>query len=442
MSQDKWKLVLEDLSLSLSPYNFKNWIKPLRFVSYDGAQVIVETPGKFFFDWINDKYYPFISSSCQKYFGEESALIINCGKEEKITSSPVSSNSSSFESILRDRNLNPRYTFDSFVPGGGNEFAYAACRRVATAPGRTSYNPLFIFGGVGLGKTHLLHAIAVEILSKFDSASVYYLSSERFTNELINAIRFERMEDFRQKYRSRLSALLIDDIQFLADKERTQEEFFHTFNSLYESGCQLVITSDKYPKDIKGLEERLKSRLNWGLVADIKAPDTETKAAILAKKAEHECFDLPHDVALFIASNLNGNVRDLEGALIRLEAFCSLTKTPVTIDAASECLKNILIQKNSIITIDTIQRSVSDFFDLEVSDMKSDRRLKHIALPRQIAIYLSRQYTNASTTAIGEKFGGRDHTTVLYAIKKIQGKIESDNSFKERLDTLSQLISH
>jgi chromosomal replication initiator protein len=442
MSKEKWILVLEDLSLSLSPYNFKNWIKPLRFISFDGSQVVVETPGKFFYDWINDKYFPFINVACQKFFGEECSLTISCGLEEKITSSPVVANSSSLESVLRERNLNPRYTFDSFVPGAGNEFAYAACQRVASAPGRTSYNPLFIFGGVGLGKTHLLHSIAIEILSNYDSASVFYLSSERFTNELINAIRFERMEDFRQKYRRRLSAILIDDIQFLADKERTQEEFFHTFNSLYESGCQIVVTSDKFPKDIKGLEERLKSRLNWGLVADIKAPDTETKAAILAKKADHECFDLPHDVALFIASNINGNVRDLEGALIRLEAFCSLTKTPVTIDAATECLKNILKQKNAIVTIDTIQRSVSDFYDLEVSDMKSPRRNKHIALPRQVAIYLSRHFTSASTTTIGEKFGGRDHTTVLYAIKKIRGKIESDDSFKERVETITQIIAN
>ena len=308
---------------------------------------------------------------------------------------------------------------------------------VANLPAK-NYNPLFIYGGVGLGKTHLLHAIGNQILQNRifpDVKKICYLSSEEFTNELINSIRYEKMDEFRNKFR-KMDILLIDDIQFISGKERTQAEFFHTFNSLYEARKQIVVTSDKFPKDIPNFEERLRSRFEWGLIADIQPPDIETKVAILKKKAEIENIPLSNEVAFFLASQIDSNVRVLEGSLIRMGAFASLTKAPIDIQTAKEVLKNIIKAKEETISIDLIQKVVSNHFNIKISDLKVKRKFKGYVLPRQVGMYLSRKLTGASLLEIGEKFGGKDHSTVLHSIKKVEEKILKEGSFKEVIDNL------
>jgi chromosomal replication initiator protein len=333
-------------------------------------------------------------------------------------------------------NLNPKYTFDTFVCGAGNQFAYAAAQAVANKPG-TNYNPLFIYGGVGLGKTHLLTAIGNHILSVNNSARICLYTSEKFMNEMINCIRYKKMEEFRNKFRS-MDVLLIDDIQFMAGKEATQEEFFHTFNSLHESHKQIVVSSDKFPKDMAGLEQRLRSRFEWGLIADIQPPDIETKVAILKRKSETDAIALPDDVALFLASSSTSNVRELEGMLIRLGAFASLTGSEITLSMAKEVLKDIIVEKNREISVEMIQKYVAEFFSLKISDLKSDKRLKTLVIPRQIAIYLCRELTKSSYPEIGDKFGGKDHSTIIHSFKKIAKQIDSDTEFKNTVETLKR----
>ena len=337
--------------------------------------------------------------------------------------------------------FNPKYTFDHFVVGASNQFANAACLAVANLPAK-NYNPLFIYGGVGLGKTHLLHAIGNHILKHHvlpDMSKICYISSEEFTNELINSLRYEKMDEFRNKFR-RMDILLIDDIQFISGKERTQAEFFHTFNSLYEARKQIVVTSDKFPKDIPNFEERLRSRFEWGLIADIQPPDIETKVAILRKKAEIENIPLPNDVAFFLAQQIDSNVRMLEGSLIRIGAFASLTKTPIDLHLAKEVLKNIIKPKEELISIDLVQKVVSSYFNMKISDLKVRRKYKGYVVPRQIAMYLSRKLTNASLLEIGEKFGGKDHSTVLHSIKKVEEKMVKEPPFREMIETLQSRI--
>jgi chromosomal replication initiator protein len=337
--------------------------------------------------------------------------------------------------------FNPKYTFDHFVVGASNQFANAACLAVANLPAK-NYNPLFIYGGVGLGKTHLLHAIGNHILKHHvlpDMRKICYISSEEFTNELINSLRYEKMDEFRNKFR-RMDILLIDDIQFISGKERTQAEFFHTFNSLYEARKQIVVTSDKFPKDIPNFEERLRSRFEWGLIADIQPPDIETKVAILRKKAEIENIPLPNDVAFFLAQQIDSNVRMLEGSLIRLGAFASLTKTPIDMHLAKEVLKNIIKPKEELISIDLVQKVVSSYFNMKISDLKVRRKYKGYVVPRQIAMYLSRKLTNASLLEIGEKFGGKDHSTVLHSIKKVEEKMVKEPPFREMIENLQGRI--
>jgi chromosomal replication initiator protein len=333
--------------------------------------------------------------------------------------------------------FNPKYTFENFVVGASNQFANAACLAVANLPAK-NYNPLFIYGGVGLGKTHLLNAIGNHILRNRilpDVRKISYTSSEEFTNELINALRYEKMDEFRNKFR-RMDILLIDDIQFIAGKERTQAEFFHTFNSLYEARKQIVVTSDKFPKDIPNFEERLRSRFEWGLIADIQPPDIETKVAILRKKAENENIPLSNDVAFFIASQIDSNIRILEGSLIRIGAFASLTKTSIDLQLAKEVLKNIIKPREEIISIDFVQKIVSSFFNMKISDLKVKRKYKGYVVPRQVAMYLSRKLTSASLLEIGEKFGGKDHSTVLHSIKKVEETIAKDPSFRDMVESL------
>ena len=318
--------------------------------------------------------------------------------------------------------LNSRYTFDTFVCGSSNEFAHAASQAVADAPAH-KYNPLFIYGGTGLGKTHLMVAIGNQILSRNPDAKICYYTSETFMNEMINCIRHKKMEDFRSKFR-KTDLLLIDDIQFMAGREATEVEFFHTFNALYESHKQIVITSDKFPKDIPGLEERLRSRFEWGLIADIQPPDVETKVAILKKKAEINRIDLPNDVALLIGSSSASNIREIEGMLIRIGAYASLTKNKINLTMAKDILKDIIVDKSKEVSIESIQKHVADHFKIKVSDLKSEKRLRTFVIPRQIAILISRELTKASYPEIGEKFGGKDHSTVIYAVKRITSIME------------------
>lgn len=321
--------------------------------------------------------------------------------------------------------LNAKYTFDSFVCGSSNEFAHAASLAVAENPAE-KYNPLFIYGGTGLGKTHLMVAIGNQILHENPDAKICYYTSETFMNEMVNCIRHRKMEDFRLKLR-KADILLIDDIQFMANKEATQEEFFHTFNALYESHRQIVVTSDKFPKEIPGLEERLRSRFEWGLIADIQPPNTETKIAILKKKAELNGIELPDDVALLIGSSSASNIRELEGMLVRIGAFASLTKNRINLTMAREILKDIIVEKSKEITIELIQKTVADHFKLKTADLKSEKRLKTFVIPRQLAVYLCRELTKASFPEIGEKFGGKDHSTVIYSVNKINKTLEQDS---------------
>ena len=336
--------------------------------------------------------------------------------------------------------LNPKYKFDSFVIGNSNRFAHAACLAVAEAPAK-AYNPLFIYGGVGLGKTHLMHAIGHYILQNNPKAKVVYVSSEKFTNELINSIKDDKNEEFRTKYRN-VDVLLIDDVQFIGGKERTQEEFFHTFNTLHENNKQIILSSDRPPKEIPTLEDRLRSRFEWGLIADIQPPDFETRIAILKKKADVENLNIPNEVMVYIATKIKSNIRELEGALIRIVAFSSLTNKEISVDLASEALKDIISNKQSRqVTIELIQDIVANYYNLRIEDFKSARRTRNIAYPRQIAMYLCRKLTDMSLPKIGEEFGGRDHTTVIHAYEKISAGLKKDESLKNAIGDITKKIN-
>jgi len=438
--EEIWSKVIDSLKERVGQQNFDIWIKPIRFISMDGEIVELEVPNRFFKEWINEHYSPHIKEAFSFLTQKPCHLQFRIRSEKMNEKEPISSLLPSYETQALPSFQpisNPKYTFDHFVVGASNQFANAACLAVANLPAK-NYNPLFIYGGVGLGKTHLLHAIANHILQHRvlpDAKKICYISSEEFTNELINSIRYEKMDEFRNKFR-RMDILLIDDIQFIAGKERTQAEFFHTFNSLYEARKQIVVTSDKFPKDIPHFEERLRSRFEWGLIADIQPPDIETKVAILKKKAETENISIPNDVAFFLASQIDSNIRMLEGSLIRIGAFASLTKTPIDIQLAKEVLKNIIKPKEELISIDTIQKVVANFFNIKISDLKVKRKYKGYLIPRQIAMYLSRKLTNASLVEIGEKFGGKDHSTVLHSIKKVEERASKEPSFKEMVENL------
>ena len=442
--EDLWSKVIDSLKERIGQQNFDIWIKPIHFLSMEGENVELEVPNRFFKEWIHEHYSPHIRDALSFFTQKPCHLqfrIRNEKMDEKDFTSPSVQNQNTKAPHTVQPIFNPKYTFDHFVVGASNQFANAACLAVANLPAK-NYNPLFIYGGVGLGKTHLLHAIGNHILQNHilpEVKKICYLSSEEFTNELINSLRYEKMDEFRNKFR-RMDILLIDDIQFIAGKERTQAEFFHTFNSLYEARKQIVVTSDKFPKDIPNFEERLRSRFEWGLIADIQPPDIETKVAILKKKAEIENISLSNDVAFFLASQIDSNIRVLEGSLIRIGAFASLTKTPVDIQLAKEVLKNIIKPKEELISIDVIQKVISSFFNIKISDLKVRRKTKGYVVPRQIAMYLCRKLTNASLLEIGEKFGGKDHSTVLHSIKKVEEKIEKETSFKEMIENLQGRI--
>lgn len=421
-----WNEALLKIEGVLSPQAYRSWIKPIRFIDSYGSSFILEVPSEFHKNEVKNRYISLIrdvvAGLTNDNFDVELQVADNVTETFKnnFIENPSPADIAPIEkqrSSGFSTSLNARYTFDTFVCGTSNEFAYAASQAVAESPA-TRYNPLFIYGGTGLGKTHLMVAIGNQVLSENPDANICYYTSETFMNEMINCIRHKKMEEFRSKFR-KTDLLLIDDIQFMAGREATEVEFFHTFNALYESHKQIVITSDKFPKEIPGLEERLRSRFEWGLIADIQAPDVETKVAILKKKAELNKINLPDDVALLIGSSNASNIREIEGMLIRIGAYASLTKNKINLAMAKDILKDIIVDKNKEISIDSIQKIVADHFKLKVSDLKSEKRFKNFVIPRQIAIYLSRELTKASYPEIGEKFGGKDHSTVIYAVKKM-----------------------
>ena len=435
--EDLWEKAQQSMQRKINQQNYGTWIKPLRPLSFSENIFVLEVPNKFFKEWLAEHYEKALREALTEAIGEPVQLHLS------VSSSPhllveEKQNHVGIENRI-DVQLNPRFTFDNFVVGPSNRFAHAAALAVAESPTR-SYNPLFIYGGVGLGKTHLMHAVGQYIQQHNTKMKVVYVSTEKFMNEMINSIRDDRTSVFRNKYRS-IDVLLIDDIQFLAGKESTQEEFFHTFNTLYESRRQVVVTSDSHPREIPTLEERLRSRFEWGLITDIQPPDLETRMAILRKKAECDGLNLPNEVSLFLATKIKSNIRELEGSLIRLAAYASFTGSVITIDLTKEVLKDILKESESkIVSVDLIQKVVAQYFNLKPSDMKAKRRTDAIAFPRQIAMYLTRELTELSLPEIGEYFGGRDHTTVMYACEKISKKIKEDENFNQVINNVRKML--
>ena len=437
-----WNQALIEVRERIGQQNYETWIKPIRFASRSKGEINLEVPNKFFRDWLTEHYLIQIEDVLSSLANDRLRVVfeINEKLESRSTGDrSVKKEEKEHERLPRNTNLIPKYTFDNFVIGTSNQFAHAACVAVANQPG-DHYNPLFIYGGVGLGKTHLVNAIGHHSVTQRPSLKVVYLSSESFMNELIASLRRDKMDEFKRKFRN-VDILILDDVQFIAGKERTQEEFFHTFNSLYDSHKQIVITSDKFPKEIPGLEDRLRNRFEWGLIADIQPPDMETRVAILQKKAELEGVQLPHDVAIFLASNIDSNVRELEGSLTRLGAFSSLTKATITVELTKELLRNTLKGTQKEITVENIQKTICDFFNIRIVDLKAKRRTQNIALPRQVAMYLCRKHTETSFPGIGDKFGGRDHSTVIHASKTIERKIKEDPHMQKTIEKLERNLN-
>jgi chromosomal replication initiator protein len=428
----------------LSAFNYQSWFNAANWDLSSHKKIYLSVPNKFIRDWIFDNYAEIIKFEYFKITGNEADLVINTSevkdKDSDAKANPEIKKPAAVKNIVSPSkpSFNPKYQFDDFVVGNSNQFVHAACRAACLNPGK-NYNPLFIYGGVGLGKTHLIHAMGHELSYKHPDWNIHIISAEQFTNEVINAIRYDKTTQFRKKYREDCDVLLIDDIQFIAGKERTMEEFFHTFNALYEKGCQVVLTSDTIPQEIPNLEERLRSRFNCGLLADIQTPDFETRCAILAKKAELEKIKLPTEVCHLIASRVQSNVRDLEGSLIRIQAFASLASIPITLSLANEVLDKISPKTKTNITIEDIQKSVADYFKLEMSELKSSRRHKRVSYPRQIAMYLCKEHLEASYPEIGQKFGGKDHSTVIHAYQKIKKEISSNNSLENQIKKIQNI---
>jgi chromosomal replication initiator protein len=435
----------------MTKQNFETWIKPIQIFSMDESQVSLAVPNRFFRDWLMENHsrtineglagtigydvkVTFVIAQENKEGGEKpsSSADAHFVKENHVHTSPVKKNKIGYH-----HTLNPHYSFDRFVIGASNQFAHAASTAVAKHPAK-NYNPLFIYGGVGLGKTHLINAIGLLTHSLYPDMNVLYVSAEEFINELIVSIRHDKMPNFREKYRN-IDCLIIDDIQFIAGKDRTQEEFFHTFNTLHDSGKQIVMTSDNFPKDIPNLEERLRSRFEWGLIADIQIPEIETKIAIVEKKAQENNVTLPHDAAAYIASSAESNIRELEGFLTQSIAYASLTKREIDLDLVKQVLAKI-IKPTASTTVDDILKAISDHFGIKISDLKSPNKSKKLAAPRQIGMYLCRKLTGASFPDIGEKFGGRDHSTVIYADKKIKRLIETDSDLKTNIQSVEDKL--
>ena len=446
MASSIWDQVLGRIETKVNRHSFYTWFKPTSLVSDGGNSITVRVPNQLFKDWLT-KHYSVVISEALAEVGRSGAALVFLADGAPIAEPPpeIAVAPEAFELEPPPPNnapatspggLNPRYTFDTFIVGPSNQFAHAACRAVAEAPSR-SYNPLFIYGGVGLGKTHLMHAVGQYVLQHDPTLKLTYISSERFMNEMINAVRYDRILDFRERYRS-VDVLLVDDIQFVSGKEGTQTEFFHTFNALYDAQKQIVISSDRPPHEIPALEERLRSRFEWGLIADIQPPDLETKIAILKRKAEAEAVPLADNVAIYMAGRIKSNIRELEGSLIRLIAYASLTGREISLELTQEVLRNVLEQDDKAVTIESIQKYISDYYQLKVGELKSRNNSKSVAMPRQIAMYLSKSLTNASLPEIGRSFGGKHHSTVIHSIKKVEEMRRTDLDFNSLIASFLQ----
>jgi|TARA_B100000745_G_scaffold119429_1_gene77210 chromosomal replication initiator protein len=454
-----WQHCLQTLQEELPAQQFATWLRPLQ--SEEDAQVIcLYAPNRFVLDWVKEKYYRRILQIISDLAGKDAPQVrLEVGDKkivkpqpqvEKITQAPEPVDSKkllpAWEQPSRPvsnapvrSNLNPNYTFESFVEGKSNQLGLAASRQVSTNPGQ-AYNPLFIYGGVGLGKTHLMHAVGNAIIEQKADAKVVYLHSDRFVADMVKALQNNVIDDFKRYYRS-VDALLIDDIQFFAGKERTQEEFFHTFNALLEGNQQMILTCDRFPKEISGVEERLKSRFGWGLTVAVEPPELETRVAILMSKAEQSKIELPNEVAFFIAKRIRSNVRDLEGALKKVIANAHFTGRAITLDFVREALKDLLAAQDKLITIENIQKTVAEYYKVKVSDLLSKRRSRSVARPRQMAMSLAKELTSHSLPEIGESFGGRDHTTVLHACRKVKELREETHDIKEDYANLLRILS-
>jgi len=454
LPHNPWIRILDALEKKINRHSYDTWLKPTRFSHANGGILFIRVP-TVEFRHVGDKYADLIQEAIDN-LGLEYQDVKFVTPDDDPAATPVRHDGglgslsvvppSAPGPIAQGRfdwdgaaQLNPRYTFDAFVIGSGNQFAHAACQAVSQRPSK-AYNPLFLYGGVGMGKTHLMQAIGHEVKRRNPHASISYVSGEKFTNEMINSVRYDKMTTFRDKFRT-VDVLLIDDIQFLAGKERTQEEFFHTFNALHENMKQIVIASDRPPKELADFEDRLRSRFEWGLIADIQPPDLETKVAILQKKAESEHTSLPTDVALFVASNVRTNVRELEGALVRLIAWCSLHGVEITLPTAQQCLKQFIDTQVRKITIEAIQRATAEQFGMRVSELKQKNNSRQIVVPRQIAMYLAKQMTEASLPEIGRQFGGKHHTTVMHSIAKIDEMRRSDKSLNSTINKLMETLN-
>ena len=462
-----WARILSALEGKINRQSFDTWLKPTRFSHINGRKLFVRVPGAQF-EAVGERYSDLIHEAIDNLILEidEVAFVTPVEETPPVRQdggfAPVPSHAPSAPGFRgRDGNhqqqhwgggamqgrfdwntaaqLNPKYTFDAFVIGNGNQFACRAAQAVAESPSK-AYNPLFLYGGVGMGKTHMMHAIGHEVKRRQPTASICYISTEKFTNEMINSLRYDRMTSFRDRFRT-VDVLLVDDIQFLAQKERTQEDFFHTFNALHESMKQIVIASDRPPKELAEIEDRLRSRFEWGLIADIQPPDLETKVAILQKKADSEHTTLPIDVALFIASNVRTNVRELEGALVRLIAWCGLHQMEITLPTAQTCLKQFIDTQVRKITIEAIQRTVSEQFGMRVTELKQKNNSRAVVVPRQIAMYLAKQMTEASLPEIGRQFGGKHHTTVMHSISKIDELRRTDKDLNRTINKLQETLN-
>lgn len=412
----------------------------VEFVSLTEKGLSLKVRNKFIRDWVRENYLEAISEILLALVGESLPIHFVIQPNSAETTEEVQELQEELQKV-EVRDLNAKYSFDTFVVGPSNQFGHAAARAVAENPGN-SYNPLFIYGGVGLGKTHLLNAIGRQILSKNKKVRIVSISGEKFVNEMIHALRFEKMREFRNKYRDGCDVLLLDDVQFIGGKGKSQEEFFHTFNQLHESAKQIVLTSDKVPKEIPGLEERLRSRFEWGLIADIRVPELETRVAILKKKADQDLIDLEDDVALFLATHITSNVRELEGALIRVNAFASLANLPITVPFVKEVLKNIIGGVGRVITVEQVQKIVSEFYGIRLVDLTGKRRTRGFANPRQIAMYLCRKHLKTSFPEIGSRFGGKDHSTVVHAVAKIERLIREDSEISGQIEALEQQLTN
>jgi chromosomal replication initiator protein len=446
--RDLWSEAQKIVAKEISRQNFDTWIRPIRMGSVSGDGVVLSVPNKFFKEWLLEHYFELLSRSLREVLEKEdvdlSFMIMkgigDAADKEIPEPEPEKPHAASDAPRHRTKlhNINPKYNFGNFVVGPSNQFAHAAALAVAENPAR-AYNPLFVYGGVGLGKTHLLSAICSYIKERSPKTKITFLTSEEFTNELIASIHYNRMAEFRNKYRN-TDVLIIDDIQFIAGKERTQEEFFHTFNTLHEYTKQIVISSDRFPKEMPDMEERLRSRFEWGLIADIQPPDLETKAAIVSKKAELEGIIIPKDVAMFLATNVKSNIRELEGSLIRLGAYASLTGREINLDLARNVLRDIITEKDRVMGADEIMKLVADHFQVKVSEIKSKKRTRNLVLPRQVAMYLCRTVAGSSLPETGRVFGGKDHTTVMHACRQIEERRGQDIKFDAEVESLAKAV--